>query len=142
VNALSFPGRRRKEWSFDSPSDDGRNVDGSVARPLIECDNLLGELTCRRAEVQAPFGDFFVFEQFLRGERVQDGLQRGSALDDHLAYPSIPSGLVIDNPEQPTWMALNEIDRAAKLDAAVQLNSVRHRSKVCFAPIDIPRQAE
>src|SRR6202000_2662608 len=53
VPALPFSGRRRKERPLDGCSDGCRDIQGRVARPLIKSDSLLGELTHRRAEVQA-----------------------------------------------------------------------------------------
>lgn len=43
--ALPFRGRRRKERPFDGSSDGGRDIEGSVARALVEGDDLLRELT-------------------------------------------------------------------------------------------------
>jgi hypothetical protein len=39
--ALPFSGRRWQEWPLNGSSDDGRDIHGSVARPLIEGDDLL-----------------------------------------------------------------------------------------------------
>jgi hypothetical protein len=41
VPALPFSGRRWQEWPLDGSSDDGRDIHGGVASPLIKGDDLL-----------------------------------------------------------------------------------------------------
>jgi hypothetical protein len=52
------------------------------------------------------------------------------------------AGLVIGDPHPPGRMALDEVDRTAELNAAVEIDGTGHRLRIGFAPLGAVLQPE
>ena len=74
-------------------------------------------------------------EELFCGKRIEHRLQRLAAGDELAALALGLAGLVIGDPHQPGGMALDEIDRSAELNAAVEVDGAGYRLRIGLPPL-------
>src|SRR5262249_17694358 len=124
------------------PNDCSHLCDGISAVP-IEWDNDFGESACRSAKIQSSAIDLQLsMKEFFSYQRIESWLQGFSACDDLPVFSISLAGLVIADANAARRMALDEVDRTAHLDAAVEIHLFGTRMRVGLSSFCIATKSE
>ncbi len=99
----------RQEGLSDRLANRFRNPVDRVARSFVEQNDLLGEASSRRAEIEPTGGYGLTGEEFFCGKRIEQRLQRPAAIDQLATLTVCLAGLVIGDPDLPSRTALDEV---------------------------------
>src|SRR5262245_7748708 len=131
--ACARSGQGGQERLLEGRADGLRDDVCCLARVLVERNLDLAEAAGRRAVVESARLHLDFRKQLLDGERVQHRLQRLSAVD-HLAAPdALLASLVIGHTRATVRAALDQVDRAAQRDAAIERDRGGYRARIATA---------
>ena len=133
-------GAATREPVFDGAIDDGQRLEALSARVVVDRNLVLRETAGRRA-VEQPACDDFLAQPLLDRDAVQHRLQHRPAADNQIRIRSVLARLVIGDPQHvEIGPMLDEIDRAAEDEAAVDDDRIRQAARV--APLVVQPEAE